>query len=139
MHYSPEAGHFIAAMYGVPHDLTISGTNANDLYQSWVESAHDYACSTGAAGMPARHFYIAVQLPRDKFSEKMEWHEELPMLIPGPGTKVLGIFGSKAEVDEAMADDDMHVHLVYKCKIQGHDALVKLLEFMATHNMLEKE
>lgn len=111
-----------------------------EAYAAWASMMHDYSEETCAAGMPSTYFWLAIQLPRDNYADKIDFHPELPMMVPvsGTQTKILGVFSSKKSAESAMAEDEKHVHLLYKLKIQGSTATYKFLEFMAEHNMMEK-
>jgi hypothetical protein len=92
------------------------------------------------AGSPKNNFWVVVALPGDEFSECLEWHETIPMLIPASGTgKMIGIAQNRGELDKMVTEDGENVHLTYKVKLQGPIAWRKFLELMAEHNMLEKE
>jgi len=81
-----------------------------------------------------------ISLPGDHYSEQLEWHSELPMLIPTSGSgKLMGLAQNKDALDEMITGDKDNVHLTYKVKIQGQQAWRELLEFLAERGMIEKE
>lgn len=108
-------------------------------YTAWAEQMQTYQKYLNTAGEP-KCFWIVLGLPGNNYSDKLEWHKEIPMVVPIKGEgKLIGIASSKEQVDALIAKDQDNVHLVFKAKIQGEDAWRKLLEFLGTHAMLEKE
>jgi len=84
------------------------------------------------------NFWIVVSFPKENYSEQLEWHEEVPMLVPASGTGNLkGIAKNRDDLNVMVTDED-HIHLTYKIKVRGRN-LVELLEFLAKHDMVEKE
>jgi len=107
---------------------------------AWQATMRDYSNAANSDGLTHLNFWLVVSLPADSFSEKLEWHSEIPMLVPVSGTgKLLGLAQGKDDLDAMLHEDRANVHLTYKVKIQGQNAWRDLLEFLAEHNMLEKE
>lgn len=129
-------------MQFIPPELAamMAGMSSEEAFAEWQSQNQGYAAATGAHGMPSKYFYLVLAFPSDNYADKIDFHPALPMLVPvsGTQTKILGIYGDKAKADQAMEDDRESVHLVYKLKLQGSDATYKFLEYMATHNMMEK-
>lgn len=100
----------------------------------------DYAEATSADGLPKVHFWLVVALPGANYANKLDWHHEIPMLMPVSGTgKFLGIAPTKSYLDKMVLADKDNVHLTFKVKIQGQTAWRDLIEFLAKHDMLENE
>jgi len=126
--------------------VTASGS-VDPAFLAWTAQMRDYQGATNSGGLPKLNFWLVISLPGDNFSEKLEWHEELPMLMPASGTgALLGLAQTKAELDEMMFEDAKtkegktgNIHLTYKVKIQGSKAWRDLIDFMAKHDMIEKE
>jgi hypothetical protein len=120
--------------------LVASGSAMDPAWENWRELMSQYQQATNSSGLTRISFWLVVGLPGDSFSDKLEFHEEVPMLMPISGSgKFLGIAQSKAELDKMVTSDKDNVHLTYKVKLQGQKAWRDLLEFLATHDMLEKE
>lgn len=142
--FVPEAAYAYIQSMGIdPGDApATSGTTGgvDNMYAAWQAHMREYAAKTCAAGTPSTYFYIALGLPQDNYADKIDYHPDLPMMVPVSGTpvKVLGVFPDKKAADVAMEEDREHVHLLYKLKLQGCIPIYKFLEFMAEHNMMEK-
>ncbi len=137
MWFSPELIYAMQAMSG--QSSTVSGTQ-DSAYQAWQAASHEYQKKTNSAGLVKLNFWLVIALPAASYSEKIEWHSRLPMLMPTSGTgKLLGLAQTKAELDEMLHEDRENVHLTYKVKVQGQNAWRDLLEFLAEHDMLEND
>ena len=144
----PELAAMIAANYGDP---PVSRNQSNQVedpaWEDWQEIIKEYRGETNSGVLPKLNFWLVISLPGGDYSDKIEWHEKTPMLVPSPGTgTLLGIAKSRAELDEMLCEDSEskngkpgNVHLVYKVKIQGKKAWRDLIEFLADHDCLEKE
>ena len=87
----------------------------------------------------AHAFWLVVQLPKERFSERLEWNDKISAWFPLTGAGVLGFFNKKTDYEKAADEDQSNVHLAYKCRLQNTGALLKLLKFMHKEEMLEKE
>ncbi len=133
---SPET---IAAWAATQSQTTASGTMGPG-WSAWQDMINQYQDGANAAGLPKLDFWLVIALPGKDYSERIEWHEDLPMLMPTSGSGVLtGLAQSNAELNKMLTEDSGNVHLTYKVKIQGQEAWRDLLEFLAEHGMLEKE
>ncbi|MBD3260148.1 MAG: hypothetical protein GF334_00450 [Candidatus Altiarchaeales archaeon] len=114
-------------------------TSGNEAYQDWVRRMQELADANNSAGMPKTNFWVVVRLPKKSFSESITWHPDLPMLTPVSGTEIhlLGVYGKMEDANRAMENDENHVHLSYKMKLQGSDTIYKFLEHMAQNNMID--
>ena len=131
----PEAAAALAASQGY---TTTSGTDA--AWNDWQSLMKQYQDATNSGGLPRTSFWLVIGLPADDYSERIEMHDEIPMLMPVSGSGVLvGLAKEKTELDKMLMEDEKHVHLTYKVKIQGQKAWRDLIEFLAKHDMLEKE
>ena len=123
----------------------VSGTTVVDsddeAYQMWAEAMSNYASSTGSGGLDSVEFWLVVRLKAKDFSETLEVHKKLPMLIPKIGTgSLVGIARTSEELDTMVQKQtDKYVYLTYKIKLQGQHAWRTLLEFLGEHDMLEKQ
>lgn len=137
MWFSPE---LIYAMQTQNPLATVTSGTSDPIWETWQQFSQQYQRTTNAAGMSRLDFWLVIALPKSNYSEKIEWHESLPMLMPTSGTgRLLGIAKSRSELDKMLTNDTDNVHLTYKVKIQGQQAWRNLFEFLATHDMLEKE
>jgi hypothetical protein len=130
---------------------TASGTlqgSVDSVWLAWQNMMQQHQKpSSSVNSFPKLNFWLVVSLPGDDYSEKLEWHHEIPMLIPASGTgRLLGLARTKPELDAMLLEDSQskrgktgNIHLTYKVKIQGQESWRSLLEFLATHDMLEKE
>lgn len=114
-----------------------SGTAA---YAIWEASIRKYASNSYDSTAPSAYFWIAIGLPRHDYADKIDFHPSIPMLVPVSGTKVkiLGIFSDRRAADIAMEEDEENVHLLYKLRLQGGNAVYQFLEYAASHGMIEK-
>lgn len=110
-----------------------------DAYTAWYESHQDYIRSFSNYGQTSTSFYLVLKFPKHEFSEQLEMHERIPMMVPASGVhaKFLGVYNNKLRADAAMAEDTAHVHLVYNLKIKSGEDLQKFLELMADNHMIE--
>ena len=132
-------------------NTTTSGTQGSGtldpIWNIWQGLMKDYAESSNSSGLPRLNFWLVVSLPGESFSDKLVWHEDIPMLVPSSGTgTLLGLAQTRSELDKMMEEDAQgvggktgNVHLTYKVKIQGQKAWRDLLNFLAEHDMLEHE
>jgi len=133
---SPET---VAAWMATQSQTTASGT-MDPGWAAWQDMIDQYQGGANSGGLPKLNFWLVVALPGKDYSERIEWHENLPMLVPVSGSGVLtGLAQSNAELTKMLTEDSGNVHLTYKVKIQGQKAWRDLLEFLAEHGMLEKE
>ena len=91
------------------------------------------------AASSAHAFWVVVQLPKERFSERLEWDDKLSTLIPLPGNGILGFYNKKADYEKAIDKDPQSVHLVFKCRIPGSGVFLRLLKFMLKEGIIEKE
>ncbi len=125
---------------------TASGTamvegRDDEAYRMWVETMSNYAAATNSQGLPTIGFWLIVRLEKEGFSEKIEFHEKLPMMMPIPGTGALiGIARDRDELDKILGrEPEKYVYLTYRIKLQGQNAWRTLLEFMGEHDMLDED
>lgn len=131
---SPEMAEAIAGL-----QTTVSGTE-DPTWNAWLEAMQQYAQASNSSGLTRTNFWLVVGIPKKDFSEKIEWHEEIPMLMPASGVgKLIGLAQTKDDLNKIIEADQGNVHLTYKVKIQGQKAWRDLVEFLAQHDMLEKE
>lgn len=124
-------------MLSNPPSTTASGIMDSD-WAAWQEATVGYG--DYFAGQTKVNFWMVVALPGGSFSEQLEEHESLPMLVPTSGCgEFLGTARTKVELDKMLVEDKKNVHLTYKVKIQGQQDWRDLLEFLGNHDMLEKE
>lgn len=135
--------------------VVIPGTAQDDLYRQWMDAMHTYAASHHSYSLPpAYHFWVVLRIPTANYSEKIVDHPTIPMMVPASGHgEFVGFAHSKAELDElttpavdpktgAIREEDRrgkYVYLTYKAKIQGEHAWRAFIDFLGTHDMLEKE
>ncbi len=148
MWYPPD---IIAAIQEQGLSALASGTQSRGIldpaWAVWQGLMKGYAGSYNSADLSKLNFWLIISLPGDSFSDKLAWHEEIPMLVPSSGTgSLLGLAQTKSELDRMLEEDSKgtggkpgNVHLTYKVKVQGQQAWRDLLEFLAEHDMLEKE
>lgn len=141
MWFTPEIAAAYAASQG--QNSAVSGTTSevqDQSFQQWQGMMKDYAEASSANGLPKVHFWVVIALPGGDYANKLGWHHEIPMLMPISGTgKFLGVAPTKSALDDMVEADKDNVHLTFKVKIQGQTAWRELLEFLATHDMLENE
>ena len=141
--------HFVAptftSLYGAMAAAAVSGTTGfeydDEAYQIWAQAMSGYASDTNSEGLPSVNFWLVIRLNIKGFSDTIEMHPKLPMMIPkeGPGALV-GIARNQEELS-GMVGKETHkyVYLTYKIKLQGQHAWRILLDFMGEHNMLERQ
>jgi hypothetical protein len=120
------------------------GDQVDEAYQSWAEAMANYAAQGVVQAQSVGDsvvFWVVVQLPKEDFSDKLDFHEKIPMMMPAEDSGVLlGIAKSGKELDQMTTDSTgQHVHLVYKIRLQGQKSWRTLLEFLGEHNMIERE
>ena len=134
----------LAALTVQTQGVTTSGVqeSQDDLFREWQQQMDEYnrVHHSHFEGSPKNAFWVVVALPGDEFSENLEWHPTLPMLIPASGTgKMVGIAQDRVALEKMMVEDAKNVHLTYRIKLQGPHSWRKFLELMAEHGMMEKE
>jgi hypothetical protein len=137
MWFTPEMAAAYSASQGV-----VSGTadTTDPNWRLWQQTMREYTEAASAEGFPKSHFWIVIALPGGNYANHLDWHHEIPMLMPASGTgKFLGIALTKPDLDQMVEKDKDNVHLTFKVKIQGQSAWRELLEFLARHDMLENE
>ena len=131
----------------IPASGVQSSGGMDAVWNAWQGMMKMYSEDSNAGGLSKLSFWLVISLPGDSYSEKLEWHDKIPMLVPSSGTgSLLGLARTKAELDEMMFEDSKakdgrpgNVHLTYKVGVQGQKAWRDLLNFLAEHDMLEKE
>jgi hypothetical protein len=151
MWFPPE---MIAALQGQAYrsaPTTASGIqssgNSDPAWAAWQSLMKEYSGDTNSGGLPKLNFWLVISLPGESYSEKLDWHDKVPMLMPASGTGILlGLAQTKEELEEMMFEDAKgkdgkpgNVHLTYKVKVQGQNAWRDLLDFLAEHDMLEQD
>ena len=140
MQYLPaDAYQYIQMMTGMGIPLP-SGTVDMAEYEEWMHTQKEYSTRTGSAGLAATNFYLVLAFPQGDFADKIDMHPDLPMMVPASGTTppILGVFSDERAATVAMDKDDKNVHLMYKLKLRGNTGIREFLEFMATHDMMDK-
>jgi len=123
----------------------VSGTIAIDsddaAYQVWAQAMATYSTDTNSKGLPSINFWLIVRVDAENFSETLEMHPNLPMMIPRDGAGALiGMARTEEELHDVIKEDtDKYVYLTYKIRLQGQHAWRSLLEFMGEHDMLDKD
>ena len=123
---------------------------ADTIYAEWREKMSSY--SAGLNGSPQISFWLVIALPKKDFSENVDPHPTLPMLIPKEGKgQLVGIASTKAELDKltvpegpgTSSKDDWkkdkrrdQIFITYKIKLQGSQNWRDLIEFCGHNNML---
>ncbi len=141
MHFFPASfSNLYEAMSVAAASGTIVVETDDEAYRIWAESMTNYASTTNAVGLPALNFWLVVRLDARDFSDTIEMHQKLPMMIPKEGAGALiGLARTQEELDAIVEENtDKFVYLTYKIKLQGQHAWRTLLEFMGEHNMLDK-
>ncbi len=125
---------------------TASGTaivegHDDEAYMAWATAMSHYAVTNNSKGLPTIGFWLVVRLDKEDFSEKIEFHEKIPMMMPIAGTGMLiGIARDRNELDKILdREPDKYVYLTYRVKLQGQNAWRTLLEFMGEHDMLDDD
>ncbi len=142
MHFFPATfTNLYEAMAVAAASGTIVVQTDDEAYRVWAESMNSYASATNSAGLPSLSFWLVVRLDAADFSETLEMHQRLPMMIPRDGAGALiGLARTQEELDVILKEDtDKYVYLTYKIRLQGQHAWRSLLEFMGEHNMLEQD
>ncbi len=143
MHYVPYIDtSMLAQLAGIgldDYNATVTGTDQIDY--GYQQAMQQYAAMTGSQGAPSTEFWFVVKLPKKNFSESLEMHPDLPMMVPKEGTgELVGVVRDLRELDNLLKETSKeYVHLTYKVKIQGKHAFRTLIEFMAKHDMLDQD
>jgi len=137
--------------FGVPNlyeDMAagaVSGTividSDDEAYSVWAQAMATYSTNTNSRGLPSISFWLIVRLDAENFSENLEMHPALPMMVPKDGAGALiGVARTEEELHDVIKEDtDKYVYLTYKVRLQGQHAWRSLLEFMGEHDMLDKD
>ena len=142
--------HIPPYLYGHLAQATVSGTavipgsEVDDAYRSWAEAMTNYASQGVVQGTHAEKaitFWIVVRLPKENFSESLDFHEKIPMLVPVEGQGILiGLAKTAKEMDEMVSHfPERYVYLTYKIRLEGQESWRTLLEFLGEHNMIERD
>ncbi len=143
--------------------LAYAAQMGQELDESQLEALEQYELATPPyAGSfissdPSVSLWLIVEIPKEKFSEKIEYNEELDLLL-APAGKFIGFALSGLDVDkmttsklkevelrgepeeglrkEVVAES---VYLTYKAEVRGHKELLKLLEFLLAEKMLKPQ
>lgn len=125
-----------------------SGTQGDEAYRLWSDAMKQYASETNSHGLPATKFWLILRVPKTGFSDKIEMHESIPMLIPKKGCgELVGVAREKPELDalieprDNLPDDSRgdYIYLTYRVRLQGQEAWRAFLEFAGKHNMLDPD
>lgn len=135
--------------------VVASGTDSDALYRQWVENMREYSQQIDAPGSSTYHFWVVIRMVAKNYSERLTYHETLPMMIPASGTgELVGFAKTKEELDDLITPQPNkktgefgeadrrkreYVYLTYKARIRGEEAWRKFLDFLGTHDMLEKD
>ncbi len=142
MHFYPfVVPNLYEAMTAAAASGTIVLDSDDEAYQVWAQAMATYSTETNAKGLPSINFWLIVRVDAEGFSETVEMHPDLPMMMPRDGAGALiGIARTEEELHAVIEKDtDKYVYLTYKIKLQGQHAWRTLLEFMGEHNMLDKD
>lgn len=120
---------------------TVGEETNDEAYNDWVQAMSHYARGTNSCGLTAVGFWIVIRLDAKGFSDALEMHEKIPMMMPRKGAGTLaGIARTAEELDLiTKRDPKKYVYLTYKIKLQGQNAWRDLLEFLGEHDMLEEQ
>ncbi len=106
---------------------------------------------------PLVNLWLVVKLPADDFSKKIEYNEEMDLLLAPEGefvgfahtreeltvmtTAKLGETEVQGEPEEAPTIEVLadYVYLTYKAEFRGTEDLQKLLEFLLAEGMLKPQ
>ena len=125
------------------------GTPQEEVYQQWAQSLIHHQNYSSLP--PAYYFWVVIRVDKQNYSEKIEDHASIPMLIPKPGHgELVGIVDSKPALDNLTTPDPTinlrvedirakYVYLTYRVKIQGEPAWRSFLEFLGNNHMLERD
>lgn len=144
---------FFPCMYDIyaraEEEATASGTAIDDdAYRTWIRDTYRRGQESGyvpqdeqVAPLGVVGFWLVVRLLKENFSESIEPHEKLPMMVPVEGSGCLiGIAKSQDELDMICGfDPQKYVHLTYKVTLRGREDCRALLEFLGEHGMIEKD
>ncbi|MFW9998430.1 MAG: hypothetical protein ACFFD4_40725, partial [Candidatus Odinarchaeota archaeon] len=115
-------------------------------FKEWQETMRQYALEADDDGGVPHKFLVVIRVRAENYSEKLAYHETLPMWIPKEGEgELAGIALNSDGVDKIISGltdqstgENRYVYLVYVVKVQGQQAWRGLLEYLGSHNMLEK-
>jgi hypothetical protein len=133
--------------YHIPHNFE-PDPNQDETYRAWMEIMRQHAEQAKNANLPALRLWLVLRIKKEDFSEKIEMHETIPMMVPKNGCgELCGLALTKQELDALVTPDSefdsdekrQHVFLTYRIKIQGQEAWRSLLSFLGENNMLEPE
>ncbi len=142
MHFYPFV---VPNLYEAMTAGAVSGTivldSDDEAYSVWAQAMATYSTNTNSRGLPSISFWLIVRLDAENFSESLEMHPALPMMVPKDGAGALiGIARTEEELHAVIEEDtDKYVYLTYKVRLQGQHAWRALLEFMGEHDMLDKD
>jgi hypothetical protein len=136
--------------YGISNPEFGSG-GGSAAYQNWVEAIekHNLELNSQSSSVQATtRFWLILRVRKEKFSERLVYHEQFPMLVPAEGEGELwGIASSLDQVNQMITPDPDkpmdnrrgHVYLLYKISVEGSKDWRALLDFLAQRDMLERE
>lgn len=138
----------LEAFYQGTREPTVSGTPEDETYRLWSDAMKQYANATNSSGLPATRFWVVLRVPKTGFSDKIEMHESIPMLLPKNGCgELVGVAREKPELDamieprDELPDDSRrnYIYLTYRVRLQGQESWRAFLEFAGKHNMLDPD
>lgn len=134
--------------------VVASGTPSDEVYRQWIENMLEYSQQTNSQGSSTYRFWVVVRLAARNYSERLAYHETLPMMIPTAGTgELVGFARTEEELTELMTPQlnketgefseaelrkTEYVYLTYKVRVRGEESWRRLLDFLGSHDMLEQ-
>ena len=133
--------------------VVTSGTEQDQIYQQWLGTMREYSSSLHRAEA-TYDFWLVVRMAGNDYSEHLEDHPTLPMMMPASGTgELVGFAKNKEELDQMVTPEidpklgeikagdrrGDYVYLTYKIKLRGEDAWRGLLDYFGQNGMLEKD
>lgn len=131
------------------------GSEQDNLYQQWMRAIHDYSNTHQSNQLPPAYFFwVVLRVPAKNYSELIEDHETIPMMVPKEGCgELVGFARDKAELDamttpalDAKAgkvregdNKGNYVYLTYRVRVQGEQHWRELVEYFANKGMIERE
>lgn len=125
-----------------------AGTEQEEAYRAWFEALSGNKSSTyhPSIGLP---FWVVLRLRKKDFSKHLDYDEENGMWVPQKGYGELwgivttreqleALIQPKPDPDPARVEQGF-VFLVYKIRVKGQEKTARLLSFLASQGMIEKE
>lgn len=120
-----------------------------EIVNNWMTAMQNYTNYMGASNSGRKtHFWIALKVMKNDYSERIMEHPEIPMMVPVSGTgDIACVAATKEQLDQMITPDPDnlrdtrrdYVYLIYKIKLQGEDSWRKFLEFCGKNNLIERD